>query len=61
MTANTSGQKPEEQPGQTHNRSYAAGELAYQQAQIDKLAKDVEDGKVDPKDLPEPPSPTSWT
>lgn len=61
MSANTSGQKPEEQPAPSHNRSYAAGEQAYQQEKIKELAADVKSGKVDPKDLPKSPPPLSWT
>ncbi|WP_329093421.1 hypothetical protein OG979_04910 [Actinomadura citrea] len=61
MSANASGQKPEEQPAQTHNRSYAAGEQAYQESKIKELAEAVESGEVDPKDLPQSPPPLSWT
>ncbi|GAA4369807.1 hypothetical protein GCM10023088_20460 [Actinomadura verrucosospora] len=57
MTANTSGQKPEEQPAQTHNRSYAAGEQAYQREKIAELDEAVANGTVVPE---EPPHPLSW-
>ncbi|GAA2312890.1 hypothetical protein GCM10010402_85870 [Actinomadura luteofluorescens] len=61
MTANTSGQTPEEPSAQTHNRSTAAGEQAYQRAQVAKLDEAVANGDVDPADLPEAPPPLSWT
>ncbi|MES9604537.1 hypothetical protein [Actinomadura sp. NPDC000929] len=62
MSDTTSGQTPEEQqPAQTHNRSTAAGEQAYQREKIAELDAAVANGEVDPKDLPQPPPPLSWT
>ncbi|MGI5202962.1 hypothetical protein ACQEU6_15475 [Spirillospora sp. CA-108201] len=59
MSANPSGQKPEEQPAQ--DRSTMFGEQAYQQQKIAELDQAVADGTVKPEDLPTPPPPLSWT
>lgn len=61
MTANPSGQKPEEPPAQTYPQANAVSEQAYQRGKIAELAQAVKSGEVDPKDLPQPPPPLSWT
>ncbi|GGP91545.1 hypothetical protein BKA00_000535 [Actinomadura coerulea] len=56
MTANPSGQKPEEQAPQ-ENQSTVAGDSAYEQRRAAEHDAGVANGTVTPE---EPPHPLSW-